>query len=68
MRVLTKLLRSPLERWRKEGIFSFFHIDDRIGFVKKKEKVLAASRKFKEELGKYGLLALDEKSAWEADK
>merc|ERR1711873_238120 len=27
-RVLTKLLRSPLERWRKQGINVYLHVDD----------------------------------------
>ena len=35
----------------------FIHVDDGIGFVKEKEKALAASRKVREELGNYGLLA-----------
>ena len=36
MRVLTKFLRSPLEKWRKEGITSFIHVDDGIGFLRGK--------------------------------
>ena len=61
MRVLTKLLKFPFERWRKDGITLFIHVDDRIRFVKGKEKALAACRKVREELGKYGLLASEEK-------
>ena len=30
MRVLTKLMKSPLKRWRREGIRKFIHVDDRI--------------------------------------
>ena len=64
MRVLTKMMKSPLERWRKEGIKVFIYVDDRIGIVRGKEKVLEASRKVREELGRYGWLASEEKSAW----
>lgn len=41
-------------------------MDDTIRFVKEKEKALAASRKVREELGRYGLLVLEDKSAWRA--
>ena len=30
-RVLTKLLRSPLERWRRQGINVYLHVDDGLG-------------------------------------
>ena len=53
--MLTKLLRSLLEIWRKEVIMVFTHIDDGIGFVKGIEKALAASRKVREDLRNYGL-------------
>ena len=39
-RVLTKLLRSPLERWRRRGIRCFIHVDDGLGLVKGKEEAV----------------------------
>ena len=66
MRVLTKMIKLPLERWRQEGIKVFIHVDDGLGMVKGNEKVLEASRKVREELGRYLWLASEEKLAWGA--
>ena len=66
MRVLTKLMKSPLERWRSKGMKVFIHVDDGFGIVKGRLKTLKASRRVREELRKYGLLASEEKLAWGA--
>ena len=63
MRMLTKMMKSPLEKWRKEGMKVFIHMDDGLGIVRGKEKVLETSRKVREELGRYGWLASEEKLA-----
>ena len=61
--VLTKLLRSPLERWRRSGIRVFIHVDD--GF-KGRENSVRASNEVRRDLVLYGLLASEEKSEWGA--
>ena len=66
IRVLTKLIKSPLERWRSKGMKVFIHVDDGFGIVKGRLKTLKGSRRVREELRKYGLLASEEKSAWGA--
>ncbi len=57
MRVLTKLMKSPLETWRSEGMKVFIHVDDGLGIVRGRQEALKASRRVREELGRYGLLA-----------
>ena len=66
MRVLTKLLRSPLERWRKDGICVFIHVDDGLGIVRGREEALRVCKRMREDLECYGLLASEEKSEWGA--
>ena len=44
-RVLTKLLRSPLERWRKNGIRLFIHVDDGLCLVRGRDQALKASER-----------------------
>ena len=57
-RVLTKLLKSPLERWRRSGIRVFIHVDDGFGIVKGRENAVRASNEVRRDLAHYGLLAL----------
>ena len=66
MRVLTKLMKSPLERWRSKGMKVFIHVDDGLGIVRGRSEALEASRTVRKELGRYGLLASEEKLAWGA--
>ena len=54
MRVLTKLMKSPLERWRNKGMMVFIHVDDGLGIVRGRQEALKASRRVREELGRYG--------------
>ena len=65
-RVLTKLLRSPLERWRRQGINVYLHVDDGLGIVKGKEAAIWASESVRKDLKKYGLLVSEDKSEWGA--
>ena len=60
-RVLTKLLRSPLERWRRSGIRVFIRVDDGFGIVKGRENSVRASNEVRRDLALYGLLASEEK-------
>ena len=63
-RVLTKLLRSPLERWRKSGIRCYIHVDDGLCLVKGKERTIEASERVRGDLIKYELLTSEKKSEW----
>ena len=65
-RVLTKLLRSPLERWRRQGINVYLHMDDGLGIITGKEAAIWASERVRKDLKKYGLLVSEEKSEWGA--
>ena len=65
-RVLTKLLRSPLDRWRKRGIQVFIHVDNCFGIVRGRENLVRASNEVRRDLALYGLLASKEKSEWGA--
>ena len=65
-RVLTKLLRSPLERWRRQGINVYLHVDDGLGIVQGREAAVRASESVRKDLKKYGLLMSEDKSEWGA--
>ena len=64
-RVLTKLLRSPLERWRRLGTNVYLHVDDGLGIVTGREFASWASRRVRADLKKYSLLVREDKSEWE---
>ena len=65
-RVLTKLLRSPLERWRRQGINVYLHVDDGLGIVQGREAAVRASECVRKDLKEYGLLMSEDKSEWGA--
>ncbi len=44
MRVLTKLMKSPLERWRSKAMKVFIHVEDGLGIVRGRLEALKASR------------------------
>ena len=60
--VLTKLLRLPLERWRRLGINVYLHVDDGLGMVMGREFVSWAGRRVRADLKKFGLLVSEDKS------
>ena len=41
VRVLTKLMRSPIKHWSTQGISVFLHIDDGFSFANSREAVVA---------------------------
>ena len=49
-RVLTKLMRSPLERWWAMGIKCYIHLDDVFVFCGSKEETIEASRRVWQDL------------------
>ena len=65
-RVLTKVLKSPMERWRKMGIRVFIHVDDGFGVCSSKVECLAASERIRSDLISYGLLISESKCSWGA--
>lgn len=65
-RVLTKVLKSPLGRWRDMGIRCFIHIDDGFGICPSKRQCLVASEKVRSDLISYGLLISENKCSWGA--
>ena len=65
-RVLMKLLKSPLDRWRRSGIKVFIHVDDGFGIVKGRDECVRVSNRVRQDFALYGLLALEEKSEWGA--
>ena len=42
-RILTKVMRTPICRWRVMNITSFIHIDDGLGFMRTKEEARTAA-------------------------
>ena len=67
-RVLTKVLKSPLERWRSMGIRVFIHIDDGLGYCSSKSEALRASEQVRGDLIRYGLLISESKCSWGASQ
>ena len=65
-RVLTKVMKSPLERWRKMGILVYIHLDDGFAPSSGKAECLAASEQVRRDLIKYGLLISEQKCSWGA--
>ena len=61
MRVLTKMMKLPLEKWRNEGMKVFIQVNECLGIVRGREKVLEASSKVREKLGRYNWLTSEEK-------
>ena len=64
-RILTKLMRTPLTKWRAEGTPSYLHIDDGLGFKPTLEEAKVAAKQVREDLQELGLVVSEEKCAWE---
>ena len=66
-RVVTKLLRGPLERWRSWGARTAeVHIDNGIVFAKGKEVTRQLSERVRGDLQELGLLISEDKCSWGA--
>ena len=65
-RVLTKVMKSPIKRWRRQGIVVFIHIDN--GFVCTSDRgdAMRASEVVRSDLIRYGLLLSENKCMWAA--
>ena len=65
-RILTKVMRTPICRWRVMNIPSFIHIDDGLGFMRTKEEARAAAERVKEDLCQLGLVTSYTKCQWKS--
>ena len=63
-RILTKLLRTPLTRWRSQSCPVFIHIDDGLGFRETKEEAQEAASMVRKDLAVLGLKVSEDKSMW----
>ena len=64
-RILTKVLRTPVIKWRKEGLPVYIHIDDGLGIGATREAAQTAADVVREDLCKLGLITSPEKCIWE---
>jgi hypothetical protein len=64
-RNLTKVMRTPLTRWRTLGIPSYIHIDDGIGFKPTMKEAQVAVKMVRSDLLKLGLVVREERCQWE---
>ena len=64
-RILTKVMRTPICRWRRAGIQSFIQFDNGLGFKNTKDEAREAAKMVKEDLEKLGLVTSVEKCQWE---
>ena len=66
-RCVTKLMKTPLARWRRWGARTAeIHIDDGIVFAADKKKATDLSRRVRKDLQEYGLLISEDKCSWGA--
>ena len=63
-RILTKVMRSPVDRWRKQGILVFIHIDDGFVCMGDREEAVRASEIARNDQVRYGLLISEAKCSW----
>jgi hypothetical protein len=65
-RVLTKVMKSPLDCWRRQGIVVFIHIDDGFVCMGSRGEAVRASEVVRSDLIRYGLLISEAKCSWGA--
>jgi hypothetical protein len=63
-RVLTKLLRFPLQRWRSWGVKAFVHLDNGIRAVQGQDEAQRTSDVVKADLAQFGLMTSEDKCTW----
>ena len=64
-RILTKIMRTPLTKWRASGIPSYIHIDNGLGFMGSKKKAQKAAKVVRFDLKELGLVLSEEKCQWD---
>ena len=64
-RILTKVMRTPVCKWRKAGVPSFIHIDDGLCFKDTKQEAREAAKMVKDDLDRLGLVTSPEKCQWD---
>ena len=63
-RILTKVMRTPVNKWRAEGIPNYIHIDDGLVFKETKEQCEIAAKTVKSDLESLGLVTSPDKCCW----
>ena len=63
-RILTKMMRTPINKWRSEGIANYIHIDDGIAFKQTREECKMAAKIVKADLADLGLVTSPDKCCW----
>ena len=63
-RILTKMLRVPLHRWRRCKVPVYIHIDDGLGVAETKEEAVKAANLVKNDLEDLGLITSPDKCLW----
>ena len=63
-RILTKIMRTPVNKWRSQGIANYIHIDDGLVYKHTKEECEKAARTVKEDLDELGLVTSPDKCCW----
>ena len=64
-RILTKVMRTPVNKWRTQGIPNYIHIDDGIAFCNTKKECMEAAKVIQDDLKDLGLVTSPEKCCWE---
>ena len=49
-RILTKIMRIPVNKWRTEGIANYIHIDDGLAFCNTEQECLQAAKVIQDDL------------------
>ena len=63
-RILTKVMRTPIVKWRCSGLRSYIHIDDGLNIAGNKKDCQEAAEMVKKDLEELGLVTSPEKCCW----
>ena len=63
-RILTKIMRIPVNKWRTEGIANYIHIDDGLAFCNTEQECVQAAKVIQDDLESLGLVTSPEKCCW----
>ena len=63
-RILTKVMRTPITRWRTNGLRSYIHIDDGVMIKESKLECHKAAETVRKDLEELGLVTSPDKCCW----
>ena len=63
-RILTKIMRTPVNKWRTQGIANYIHIDDGLVYKQTREECERAAKTVKDDLEELGLVTSPDKCCW----